>query len=510
MQASGFYIAAGSHIIQKQYATVDGMTATLQPQGVSATSTSHDESVYLRDSWSVGFVPGLTINAGLRWEFQQLKDPQGTTQINLWDNLSPRAGLVYDFTRKGRSKLFINYGRYYETLPLDIADRQFSGVGVGRQLGLPSCKPDMNGRFDPTTCQFATLTPDAVNGGAKTNVSPTLKGQYSDEIVLGARYDVGWDAVLGLDYVHRQLGRVIEDVSFDGGASFIVANPGGPVDSAAIAELQQVVANLDKQIGAASGSMAAALQKQRDQAAQRIAQYKSLAGSDKPTRDYNAVIASVQKRLSHHFTVLASYTYSRTLGNYPGLYDGARGQLDPNSSGLFDLHKLVVNTTGPLPTDRPHNLKVAAAYEIPIGGPSGENGLTIGVVFSVLSGRPILTLGGDPNYGNGVYILPRGAAGRTPTITQLDLHIAYWRQFSKGVRVELSWDTFNLINQRTPTEVDDQYTYDYVSPIENGKAEDLAYLRNQNGQPVTRNPNYAQPTAYQAPLSMRFGAKLSF
>ena len=39
---------------------------------------------------------------------------------NQW---SPRIGVIYDFTQQGRSKLFANYARYYESVPLDMVDR---------------------------------------------------------------------------------------------------------------------------------------------------------------------------------------------------------------------------------------------------------------------------------------------------------------------------------------------------------------------------------------------------
>ena len=84
----------------------------------------------------------------------------------------------------------------------------------------------MNGRIDPKTCNYPTPTNGEVNGGTFGMVSPVLKGQYSDEIVAGIQYDVGLDIVLGASYIHRDLGRVIEDVSTDGGNNYIIANPG--------------------------------------------------------------------------------------------------------------------------------------------------------------------------------------------------------------------------------------------------------------------------------------------
>src|SRR5207253_2638486 len=103
--------------------------------------------------------------------------------------------------------------------------------------------------------------------------------------------------------------------------------------------------------------------------------------------------------------------YSRTQGNYPGLYQASTGQLDPNVSTQYDLRELLVNRNGPLPEDRPHNLKLAGAYYIPTGA---SGGFTLGLTFFAISGTPIDVLGTHPTAGpNETYVLPRGAGGRT-------------------------------------------------------------------------------------------------
>ena len=63
---------------------------------------------------------------------------------------------------------------------------------------------------------------------------------------------------------------------------------------------------------------------------------------------------------------------------------------------------------------------------------------------------------------------------------------------------------------RSVTNVDDEYTASVVAPILGGTTRDLAKLRDVNGALPVVNSNFGQPTAYQQPLFMRFGAKLSF
>ena len=79
----------------------------------------------MQDSWRAA--SNFTINAGVRWERQKIGDRAGETAIDLTDNWAPRLGVVWDFARNGRSKLFANWGRFYESIPMDINIRAFGG-----------------------------------------------------------------------------------------------------------------------------------------------------------------------------------------------------------------------------------------------------------------------------------------------------------------------------------------------------------------------------------------------
>jgi hypothetical protein len=473
----------------------------VQVDGFTATTQTLNYSVYARDSYNVGFVPGLTVNAGVRWEAQQVKDINGNTAIGIYDNWAPRVGAVYDWTRKGRSKIYVSYGWFYESIPLDINDRQFSGEGIAVQranqsptAGLNLCQYNGMGFFDPKSCQYPQPRNAAINGGVFGQVSPKLKGMYSEEVVAGLQYDVGLDMVLGAAYIHRDLGRIIEDMSPDGGNTYIIANPGDTTDQGTVKDLQNKIKNT---------SDAAAKAKLQ----QQLGLYQAVQTFPKAKRNYDALVITATKRLSHNFLLLASYTYSRTIGNYPGLFSASNGQTDPNISSQFDLRELLLNRNGPLPSDRPHNLKIQGSYFVPFGA----NTMVFGLAFNGFSGRPIEVLGTHPFYGpDEVFILPRGSGGRTPFVTSFDLHVSYRRQLSRLFGFEAYADVFNLFNQQQITNVDDQYTASSVGPIQNGTVADLAHLKNIGGGQVLLNPNYAHATQYQAPLSMRIGLRLSF
>ncbi len=479
-------------------------------------------SVYLRDSWQVDWVPGLVLNLGVRWEGQEIygmalnnpdpTNPQiGEKVISIYDNWAPRIGLAYDFTqltkRPGRGKLFFNYARFYESIPTDINNRQFTGEG-SYVSDIAQCAPSPRGPVSPRSadCQYPL---GQAYGGAYSTVAPGLKGQYINEFVLGANYDVGYDFILGVSYIHRDLGSIIEDVSPDG-ANYAIANPGYNPDPKLGASLTEEVTRLQQAATANPGDskIAADLTKAQNNLDAFKLQQQVGAVYPRATRDYNALMLTLQKRLSNRFSIISSYTYSRTIGNYPGTFNPTSGQLDPNISTQFDLADLLANRNGPLPNDRPHNFKATGFYDQPIGD---KGKLTFGLTFTALSGRPIEVLGAHFFYGiHEVFILPRGSGGRTPTVTQFDLHLGYEHKLGRIMKLNVFADILNLLNQRTPTNVDDDYTYDAVPAITNGQPDDLRRLRNFFGTLPTFNPNYGQPVDYQAPLALRFGARLSF
>src|SRR5207249_10532963 len=102
-------------------------------------------SAYVRDSWQIQ--PNLTLNAGVRYEEQRLRyadflrntiDPLtqqqlGTNAMVLTGMIAPRVGLLYDWTKEGRSKIYVHWGRFYESIPMDINDRSFGGEVVFQQ-----------------------------------------------------------------------------------------------------------------------------------------------------------------------------------------------------------------------------------------------------------------------------------------------------------------------------------------------------------------------------------------
>ena len=85
------------------------------------------------------------------------------------------------------------------------------------------------------------------------------------------------------------------------------------------------------------------------------------------------------KRMSDRWSARASYTLSRLYGNYPGLSQtDENGRTSPNVGRSFDYPLMAFDglgqpVLGRLPTDRPHQFKVQANYEMSWGTLIGAN-----------------------------------------------------------------------------------------------------------------------------------------
>lgn len=95
-------------------------------------------------------------------------------------------------------------------------------------------------------------------------------------------------------------------------------------------------------------------------------------------------------------------------------------------------------------------------------------------------------------------------------VTQTDLHVGYEHMLTDKERLGVFVDVINLFNQREVINVDDNYTYSAVKPLVDDDARKQFKVETVDGSPLIVNSNYGQPTAFQAPLYLRVGARLTF
>jgi len=456
----------------RQYAFLSGPDNANVLRNLKWNVTSPTIGGFLQDSWSI--MDKVTLNAGVRYDAQYLFGGDKKLAMALPNQVSPRIGLIFDPTFSGKAKLFVNYARFYQMVPLNLADRAGSGEPqLQSRHSSAACDPT-----DPAMANGICTTDDSripvpgtpnapdqywlLTGAGKTPIDPKLKPQSSDEVVAGAEYEVITDTRIGAQYTHRWLTRVIEDMSRDEAATYFIGNPG----------------------------------------------YGIAKDFPKAQRVYDALTLFIDKRFSKNWLITGSYTLSYLRGNIAGLFRPETGQLDPNINSDFDLISLLANRYGYLPGDTRHALKVFSAGEISL---KNRQAILIGGSVRANSGGPTNVLGSHVLYGDGeAYILPRGTGERLPWNFRIDTNIGYVKELNKGLRLSITMNIYNVGNFQAVIARDNNYTFDDVTPLKGGTMDQLKMLKNTDGNPVTPNPNFGKPIAYQTPRQFSFSVRLTF
>jgi len=437
------------------------------------------EAFYVQDDWK--FLPNWQFNIGARWDYQQSYSNDGTSYIkfnNWWDNLAPRLGLTWDFTGKGKGKLFANYATFIEVpMPLDVNVRAAGG----------NVQTDKNFNVNTINAPVGSLIVNGVSTGSTnlgsdaTPPDPGLKPQSIGEGSVGFEYEIAKDLAIGSRAIYRHMRNVIEDGSFDDGDTYFIFNPGRNEPGTT-------------ERSACQGDVTTGRQGRCFGRAQRF---------------YRAIEFTATKRFTNNYQFIASYVFSSLTGNYEGLFRNDNGQSDPNITSLFDLQSLLDNTYGRLPNDRPHQLKFNGSYRTPFK-------LLISGNFNMQSGTPFNQLIPHPIYGNnegfavqrGTAVVPtvsavqagfpntvQGIGGnRTPMTTNLDLGIYYPIKLGEKRELRLTGDWFNVFNSQRAVTLDQTFS------INSGVS----------GVPPVANPFWGSALLIQAPSAFRFGAKFTF
>jgi Carboxypeptidase regulatory-like domain/TonB dependent receptor len=382
---------------------------------------------YLQDSWRLR--DRLTLNLGMRWDGQFLIGADGHVAQRFTDQWQPRVGFIYALSPGRQDKLFGSYGRFYEQIPLNLALLYYSSTG-NILLGY-----DHDPRDDPsgadTLFDFAT----------ELEPSRDLRGQSLDEFTLGYERLVRSTLRIGLRAIHRDLRWAIEDAINPATGEFELGNPG----------------------------------------------HANLAFTPKARHTYTALALTLENAFSPRLIVRASYVLSRTWGNYEGLYDYPDLVPFPNTSPQYDFPGQYPNSTGLLPNDRPHVLKLSGSWR-----PGG--GLTLGTTLSWMSGTPRNEFGATPVGLPLAFLQPRGSAGRTESVLDLNLRFSYALQTGGGMRPRVYLDLFHVGNPRSAVAYDDVH-----------------YLTlDDSGMQSIPNPTYGRPLVFQPPMSGRIGLSLDF
>jgi Carboxypeptidase regulatory-like domain/TonB dependent receptor-like, beta-barrel len=418
----------------------------------SRPTTQKYGAFFVEDEWKIG--NSLTIRPGVRYEQETLS---GTLVQNfsLKNNWAPRLGVVWDPTSSGKSKVFANYGRYYARVPSDLAARALSSdasitadyFDANLTRPVPNGTVTINGTNGAATSNHFTLL-----GAGADEIDPNAKLSYYNEWVIGTEYTLARGLDVGVRYVHRDIGRVLEDVQpypivatslgLPGAATadYVLTNPGP--GTTVIQDLPGATVSFES-----------------------------------PVHTYNAVEFTANKRLANHWSVTSSYRWSRLTGNFEGFFRNDNGQSDPGITSLYDyptndptyttigaprfgytgdIRFLGAAGNGPLPLDRAHDIKLFGTYSFTMG-------LNLSLGLELESGAPLTGFAAHPVYDGGgeIPLTPRGAGfqtsngfqTRTPWTKPVNAGASYDLKVG-GRNLLLVADAFNIFNTQTILDYD--------------------------------------------------------
>ena len=429
-------------------------------------------SAFLQDTWRIS--RRLTVNAGLRWDREEIQNHQQRTVIDLDDMWAPRGGVVWDFIGDGTSKLYASYGRFYYQFPTDLNFRAYQNA----EFLFVSAS-----NYDPISLTHDPRTPFAGATSAASGDEPrdeNLKGMYQDEYTIGVEKALTPTFVVGLKGNYQSLDRVLEDrCDLDylhpenHGHGCAIINPGS---SETYARGDFPCSNRPNE---------------RPDAAQIDALCNENGGPPiaSASRIYRGIELTARQSFQERLWVQASYIYSSLRGNYDGAARLVSGQADPGVNADFDFFAFDQhNSHGKLYLDRPHTFQLGATYR-------SSFGLTAGLSTYVRSGPPTSRaeyFGGG--YTQEIFGTRRGFAGRAETQYEANLSLAY--EFKAGpVRIAPRVTVFNLLNRQGETRVSDAFN------------PDGAFDASGN---AVQHPNYGQILERQGPRLFRMSMRLSF
>jgi hypothetical protein len=434
-----------------------------------------DFGAYLQDSWTAA--PGLTVNAGLRWDGENTENYAGETVLRLRTAWQPRIGIVWDPWRDGATRVFAFAGRFSYAMPTGQMVALF-----GDFTGLKTFNFDPVGvAQDPDVFGHGRSVVVAGGGPFGSPVDSGVTPPYQDELTVGLERAFGLSLTVGLKGTYRRLGAAIENrCDFNSWSEetnysrCAIISPGS------------------------SGRFAGGQVPTCNGLTDNPAWYScEPTGPPSPSakRIYRGIELLARQTVADRLWIQASYVYSSLRGNYDGgVNEGLYGRTIPGRNEDFDYPALWHDGYGVLALDRPHRLRVDGYWVTPWR-------LALGLGAYVESGAPRNQLGYfNSRYGPLVFLVPRGSAGRLPTLWDANLTLAY--PISVGpLTVTVQAYLFNLFDNQIAISRDDAWS---TSPP-SGFPETLY----DPGQEQT-NERYGAITGRSGARSFRAAVRVSF
>ena len=413
---------------------------------------------FVQDDWKVS--SKLTANLGFRYEIptpvteahgqQSFVDPtlpnpgaggrpgayvflgsgqgrlgKNTTQDTFHNSYGPRIGLAYQVTPS--TVIRTGYGIYYQNLKIGGFGENDS-AGFFGSYRYPSSA-------SPQTPEVVLSQITAYPGPTPPFIDPTVLNGQSPTFIMSKTARPGTTQTWTLDVEQQLPGKILLDAAYVGDhgdhlqAFLHDPNQGNPVNMA-LGECLHADINAQASDPACAGQATVAspypgFSGTVGQALRPFPQYGSAQVDSVTMADpfgvytYHALQVQMQKRFSQGLTLLANYTWSKTLTNADAEYPTQSAWNGNGTSGALNTYNLKVEK-GLSQYDTPQRVVLSYSYQLPFGkGKRFANqggvanaiigGWQIAGVQSYQSGTPLSVT--SPNWDSGVFAGPQANLG---------------------------------------------------------------------------------------------------
>ena len=417
-----------------------------------------DYNFFVQDDIRV--TPRLTVNLGLRYEYEQLPDPQipntlanrpgqfvGPEQTRQFpadkNNFGPRFGFAYDITGDGKTSVRGGYGIYYGRIINSTIINAVNSTGVANAQRTFSLSATTSGA---PVFPNVFAAPPAVTTAAPSIVvfSEDMANPQIHQADMVFEREILPNTVVSASFL-VSLGRRLPtfvDRNLPTPTTRTFNFVGGPLAGQSLTVPFFTGPRPDTRFFAIT----------------------EITGEIKS--EYKALVLQLNRRLSKGLQVQANYTFSKTTdtGQNSATFTFTNGPLNP-----FDLSL----ETGRSLLDIPHRF-VASAVWVP-GTPFGLGdskvgraifgGFTISPIVTAQSGVPYpANISGSVQGSISSGITGSGALGRIPLIYErnafrfpklvnVDLRLSRRFRFTESVNLEVLAEAFNLFNRYQVTGV---------------------------------------------------------
>lgn len=393
----------------------------------------------------------LTLNFGLRYEFQQMPDPQIPNPIEARtsrfpsdkNNFGPRVGFALDVTGDGNTSIRAGYGLYYGRIINSTISNAITNTGsAGAQKSTGSLLPS-NTAAPNYPNVLAGLPTTGGSGGAIVVFKDKMQNPMIHQMDVIIERVIGRNMTIsasGLLSVGRYLPTFVDTNLNPPTGSTNYTFVGGPFDTQ--------VLTIPRFVGARPNTNFTSITEIRDTI----------------SSEYYGLVLQANRRFNRGLQFQSSYTFSQATDNGQSsqTFSTVNVPLNP-----FDLQL----DQGRSSLDIPHRFVASLVYSpktvFGLGGGSRAGkaifgGWTISPIVTVASGRPYgygvsgnapsATAGGIFGAG-GSNRLPNVEPNslRLPKIANVDLRISRRFRFTETMNLEFLGEGFNILNRLNVT-----------------------------------------------------------